>query len=166
MWKNCDKNQECKTCIGSNCNSRRSFTKCIQCSGEKDALCAIDPQQTQIKVCNEYVDECFTFIDTFDVIRGCLGEQVMNFRRKKRSQDKYAICSPSDDQVCNNQVISMETCVECDSDVDERCYSDPLKYKGKICSTLYSKGAEGCYLKVVSLNLLSILEKIWFGVFF
>lgn len=151
MWKKCAQNSECKTCIGSNCNSRRSFTKCVQCNTEKVAHCAIGPQETDIKVCNQYEDQCFTFIDTYNVIRGCLSEQIEDFRRKERShaKDKYAICSPSDGHVCNNQAIAMETCVECDSDVDEKCYSNPLKYKGKICSTLYSTGAEGCYLKVV-----------------
>lgn len=63
--------------------------------------------------------------------------------------DKCAICTP-DGTGCNDQVIVMETCVDCHSIKDQKCVGNPKGFKGKICSLIDSKDKQGCYLKVVS----------------
>lgn len=146
----CEENEVCKTCVGKNCNSIRSFSKCVHCNREEDPQCAINPQQAIEKVCNAYGDMCFTSITQYNVLRGCIGEQNEDFQVEcSIHTEKCAICTP-DGKGCNNRAIAMETCVDCDSNEDQKCVHNPKERKGKICSLIDSKESHGCYLKVVS----------------
>lgn len=148
----CKKNgDECKVCAEINCNSKPSFVKCLSCHRSKDPQCAINPQDANRKICKSYNDQCFTYIQRFDITRGCVNEKGDSFIEQcNKDPNKCAIClSETEVNGCNNQVIKMETCLECDSDIDPRCRDDPEVFQDKICSHLIPANQAGCYLKVV-----------------
>lgn len=146
------KSDECRTCIGSNCNKKQTFARCLHCDSALDPQCAINPQPSSLsKVCSAYEDECYTYISKFNVSRGCVAEQKPDFRTEEcRNPQKCTICPATDRLDCNNRAIVMETCVDCDTKNGENCYDDLNTFKGKVCSDIDSKEKEGCYLSIVS----------------
>lgn len=151
MRKLCEQNgSQCKTCIGSNCNSKLQFNRCLVCSTNIDHQCAIDPNSARSDICKNYNDECFTYIEKFGISRGCVSEPNYPYWECENDPDKCAMCITTDEKECNDQKIIMETCVECDSNKSESCQNDPLDYKDKVCSGLTTTKQEGCYLRVVS----------------
>lgn len=153
----CKKNStsdECRTCIGSDCNNRTTFARCLHCDSALDPECAINPAaSTFSKVCDAYDDDkCYTNISKFNVTRGCLMEQKTNFVKEVCTNPrKCAICQ-TDGLGCNIQTFAMETCVDCDTNNGDNCYDDLDKFKGKVCSDFNSKEQKGCYLSIVSKN--------------
>lgn len=151
LWEVCQKNVECKTCVGANCNSKRSFSKCKHCNTENDPQCAINPDSVKTKDCNAYVDDCYTFIGEYNIMRGCLNEQnddILQQMCSKKNSNKCAVCSPDGDS-CNIHPFIKETCVDCDSKVNKTCIDDPKQHMGKICNLIDSTDKRGCYLRVV-----------------
>lgn len=146
------KSDECRTCIGSNCNKKRTFARCLHCDSALDPQCAINPQASSFsKVCDAYEDECYTYISKYNVTRGCVSEQKIDFRHKEcKNPKKCAICLETNEFGCNNRSISMETCVDCDTRNGENCYDDLNMFRGKVCSNIDSIEKQGCYLSVVS----------------
>lgn len=152
MIELCVKNgDECKVCSESNCNARTTFVRCLNCAISDDRQCAINPQKAESKICAMYDDQCFTHIERFNVLRGCALDKEPPFIDQCRSNaEKCEICDTlSDGNDCNNRAIAMETCVECDSVMDQNCHENPHEYKDKICSNLDTDDRLGCYLKVV-----------------
>lgn len=150
MIKLCGKNgNECKVCTGSNCNSRASFIKCLKCHiTPDDRQCAINPQLAESVMCKNYDDQCFTFIERFNVSRGCGGHPFIT--ACQADPNKCEVCDTFDENGCNNRIITMETCVECDSLIDKQCHEEPHLFKDKVCSGLKTIDRLGCYLSVVS----------------
>lgn len=154
MMKLCEKNSpECKTCIGKNCNREKSFTTCLHCATSDDPQCAINPIKVHRKICSAYKDECFTYIGTVGVSRGCLSERSRNFYEDcQNNPEKCSTCFPVDG-ACNNESIAMETCFACDSISDPNCRTNPTAMKEKICSGLEEKPRGGCYLRVETIKV-------------
>lgn len=148
-----ENNDECKICAGSNCNTRKFFERCLRCRSENDPQCVINPQLFESKVCKNYNDQCFTHIGKFGITRDCLSEKSEEFEMEcKSTEAKCVLCTTSDGKACNNNLFTMETCVECDSakEKDQKCHNEPELYRNKICSNIDSTDQEGCYLEVVS----------------
>lgn len=148
------KSDECRTCVGSFCNTKQTFARCLHCNYLLDPECAIYPEASMFsKVCDVYEeDKCYTYISKFNVTRGCLREQKTDFEKEvcAKNPQKCSICSETNGLGCNNQTITMETCVDCDTNNGDNCYDDLDKFKGKICSDLDTEENEGCYLNIVS----------------
>lgn len=146
------KSDECRTCIGSNCNKNPTFARCLHCDSALDPQCAINPHASSFStVCTAYVDECYTFISKFNVSRGCVSEQKAHFKNEEcKNLQKCTICSATGEFNCNNRTIVMETCIDCDTKKGENCLGDLNMFKGKVCSEIDSTDKEGCYLSRVS----------------
>ena len=147
---------ECKTCIGSNCNSQSSFRRCTYCNTREDGDCMNIPIKSFEKVCKQYDDECFTRISKFEVSRGCLNEQSAEFIDDCRGNpDKCGICKVDNEIICNNKPIKMHMCNECfTGNGDDDCLTEPDKYRDKICSGMNTIEDEGCYFhKVRSIKI-------------
>lgn len=155
LCKRNSKSDECRTCFGSNCNTKQIFARCLHCDSALDPECAINPDASIFsKVCDAYEDDkCYTHISKFNVTRGCLLEQNTNFEKDVCTNPrKCSICSETHELGCNNQTFVMETCVDCDTKNGDNCYDDLDIFKGKVCSDLDSTEKQGCYLSVVSEN--------------
>lgn len=154
LCKKDSKSDECRTCVGSDCNKRQTFARCLHCDSALDPECAINPDRSTFsKVCDAYEDDkCYTNISKFNVTRGCLLQQTTDFEKDVCTNSrKCATCSAETHALgCNNQTFVMETCVDCDTQNGDNCYDDLDKFKGKVCSDLDSKKREGCYLSIVS----------------
>lgn len=147
----------------SNCNSRTSFAKCLECQTSDDLECAINPQKVESKVCKNYNDQCFTYIGKTEIFRGCLMERNLNFLSNtslidhcRSNTHKCERCDTFDEHGCNNRTIPVETCVECDSEKDPRCREYPQDFKNKVCNSFKIHSSDsvshitGCYLSIVS----------------
>lgn len=155
--KLCKENgDECKVCTGPKCNSRSSFVKCLNCNSTDDRQCATNPESINSKFCENYDDQCFTYISRSHISRGCLIEKGHHYSPNGQFSThcskyplKCGMCNTSDGNGCNNRTIIMEACVDCNSLVDSRCHEEPHLFKDKICSTLRMDDRPGCYLSVV-----------------
>lgn len=150
---NCDNSKTCTLCHSNNCNghslnSNFSSRKCMNCDSKNDSKCIKELDPNYSKVCKNDDDQCFTHIGTFIITRGCLSDQSSDFM--EICQNDAEKCSICDENNCNNDNIVLETCINCDSTNDEKCQQKLDPYKGKICSTLNSNDALGCFLLMVS----------------
>lgn len=142
---------ECKSCIGTNCNSRINFGKCLYCDSAANPNCAINTTSIDNKICKNYNDECFVFIDKTSIKRGCLQELDSEFQDQCISNEtKCETCTSDDNSVCNTRLFVLERCVECDTETDEKCRDEPELYVNKICNTIEVTPRKGCYLKIVN----------------
>lgn len=145
---------ECKTCLGNNCNREKSFTTCLHCATSDDPHCAKNPYKIFKKICSAYKDECFTFIGSLGVSRGCMSERSETFKKDcRKNRDKCSICSNEDSEGCNDNSIVMETCLACDSITDPNCKTNPTVFGDKICSGIEETPREGCYLRVENVKV-------------
>lgn len=95
------------------------------------------------------------------VTRGCLADLEEEDREKcKRDKIKCEVTEASNIVGANDIVVKNFTCVECDSDTDDRCRTHPEHedFKGKICDRIDSTEISGCYLSIVSGIFCSILN--------
>lgn len=139
---------ENKKCLGENCNSKKSFGKCIFCDSYDDPNCATAPNSSNSKTCERYDDDCFSFIHKYGVIRGCLGDNTQDIISKCRSNlDKCEICESNGDFECNNSTVTPETCFECDSE-NGNCSNPADDFIETWCNVLNAT-SEGCYVQVV-----------------
>lgn len=153
LCKKGNNSDECRTCAGSDCNKKLAFARCLHCDSALNPECAINPDAKLFnKVCDFYEDDkCYTNISKYNVTRGCLMEQKKSFVDDVCTNSrKCAICPATHELGCNNQTFVMETCVDCDTKNGDNCYDDLDKFKGKVCSDLYSTEKEGCFLRIVS----------------
>lgn len=111
----------CKTCIGNDCNAKRTFQKCHVCNSSDSVNCIRAPWTFKTQTCRNYLDECFVHVSNDVVIRGCLAEQS-NDTSIKQDCENNDICEKcSKEENCNNQVVDGEFCLSCDSHTDPNC---------------------------------------------
>lgn len=62
------------------------------------------------------------------------------------------ICSSNEDdaQCIMINVNKRNSCIKCDSDIDEKCRTKPKELIGTICPQFRSPHRNGCYLSIVS----------------
>lgn len=149
--KECDENVEnCKKCIGSNCNARKDFERCLTCDSSVNEHCALNPINVETNVCEHYDDQCFSYIGKSKVTRGCLNENNNDFIMMCRANpSKCGNCSSTNNIGCNNQIINLETCVDCDSIRDENCKLEPGKVGDSLCSVMNQEQRGGCYTSIM-----------------
>lgn len=142
---------EWKYCfLSDNCNSKDAFVRCISCDSSIDGSnCISDPSQSKVKVCDEYVDVCYSFIDGNLISRGCISELPVEILEKCHlSPGKCETCTNDADVICNNETFSAATCIACDSDSDHRCRNQPELLEQKLCSLIDSPTDDlGCFLE-------------------
>lgn len=150
---------ECKTCLGSNCNTEKSFKKCLYCTTADGWECAAKPQGIKSKTCKTYNSDCFTYIGIQGVSRGCIDDESTTFANIcKENPNKCSICNTDDGNGCNDEKILLDHCVECDSRTGDKCRENPDLYGNKICTdmkTVSQKVYEFCYMRVVSISTFS-----------
>lgn len=143
----CRKNgDECKICIGNNCNWRKTFSQCINCNSFYHPDCVAPSEHTEIQICKGYGDNCFTFLTGELVSRGCVSDTNKIFINDCESDpDKCEICKAElGDDVCNSFSLT-DTCIVCDSTREANCRRYPAMYRETICS-LRTTDSLGCYL--------------------
>lgn len=135
----------CKICFGNNCNSKNAFTRCLKCNSFSKPNCVSNHGFIPIQTCRDYDDECFVFTNGKTIERGCLKEKGSDFENGCKSNDaKCQICSNDDGRACNQQNLSIDTCIACNSNEDPRCHDDPSSINEIICSV--NAKTAGCYL--------------------
>lgn len=152
---NCESDSnECKICHGLYCNNRNSFEQCIHCTFE-DPNCALKPNESMSKTCKEYGvgDVCFSHIGEAGILRGCLYDQGNEFMKQcSHYPSNCKVCSTNDKKSCNNEIIEMETCIECDSTIDAKCHNESETLKSKIYNTFQATDNVDCYLSITNGN--------------
>lgn len=161
------RSNEFKMCKGWNCNRRSSMEKCFVCDSTEDPLCATEPSSTHSKICDNYLNECFTHIQTDKVVRGCLYDHDIYFRMEcQGSKRKCGTCTTMDKIACNSAPIPLNKCIDCNSTVDGRCRNKSNTIPGKICDNIGSTIHKGCYLSIVSIKHIPFFNLIIFFIHF
>lgn len=72
----CDEQTDnCKTCIGKNCNQKISFQNCIECNSRDDPQCAINATSSNSIICPDYMDNCIVGTNEDGIThRSCAGK--------------------------------------------------------------------------------------------
>lgn len=163
---NCDSSKKCILCDSSNCNGQslnsnasnsfKTNTECMHCDSKTDSKCIKDLHASLSKVCKNDDDQCFTHIGRFSIMRGCLSDQNADFVENCQNDDEK--CSLCNEKNCNNENILLETCIGCNSTIDEKCAQHLASYKGKICNTIDSNDTLGCFLS----STVSARETLFF----
>lgn len=134
------------------CNSRANLEKCYVCDSTDDPDCISNPNERHHQVCSNYENQCFTFIGARNVVRGCMNDVTEEIRTQcLKDPRKCATCTTMDEIGCNNEIIQIEKCIECDSDTDVRCEHSPETVADKICNRFGNSFRKECYLSIVSL---------------
>lgn len=55
----------CKTCLGKNCNLKKEYQRCIRCNSRDDIECIGNVTLNNSVICKNYLDACATGIDKF-----------------------------------------------------------------------------------------------------
>lgn len=112
--------ETCKTCFGENCNLKKSFQECHVCDSNGDGRDCIDRANTMKKeMCPNYLDQCYTHLEKGVVKRGCIGDTVIPVSENCANDDRCQRCDEGSG--CNNRVFSFETCIVCDSKLNDSC---------------------------------------------
>lgn len=150
--KNCENDSnECKICHGLYCNKRNSFSICIHCTELEDPNCALKLNESLSKTCKQYGDECFSHFGENGISRGCLQEQENEFVLQCQSDPlNCKICLTNDGKSCNDDILQMETCIECDSDTDVKCRNESETLMNKTYSTFQKAERVDCYLSITN----------------
>lgn len=151
--QNCQ-NSTCKTCIGNNCNLKRSFQKCINCNSEVDMNCKEKAynQQTLANemLCPNYLGECYTLVQDGHVIRNCTGDEVIpNADTCTENPENCKLCS--DRGTCNGEPVKTLTCASCDSSIDASCATNITFSSFETCQL--SIQPQTCYHSIDSMGV-------------
>lgn len=131
----------CKICVENECNFKENFPQCIQ----KSVTIENKMKGSDWKICDDYNDKCFIYVDKESVTRGCIFEHMnSNIATdddliKHFNSSTYRICSTP---LCNDDEIEIEFCIACDSQ-DTNCKNDVTSKMHKICRL--AQGLKGCY---------------------
>lgn len=104
----------CKTCLGENCNLQKEYQQCIQCNSRENIECAQNGTVQTSQVCEDYLSTCVTGIDA----------QGYTHRRCSRFDDEahFKQMSPCNTSNCNTDIFPPNRlqCYRCDGD-EENC---------------------------------------------
>lgn len=152
---------QCKKCLGRECNARRTFQRCITTSvnperengssntnsnesGESDTT-----DGNKSKLCKRYTDECFIHVSSDGVVqRGCVSDIIetpidgIDASDCDDNDDICEKCSLEDD--CNRKEITHEQCVVCSSENKKNCANLPV---GMLKECPLAVREMGCYLQ-------------------
>lgn len=132
----------CKTCVGNDCNMEMKFQSCYICDSSVDGeKCRRIAQDTKMKLCRNYLSECFISVENNTILRGCLGEEMPAESCISR---KCKTCSRVSD--CNRENIQAEMCIACDSETDSTCQKNATPFANQTCAL--SVNPEGCYHQI------------------
>lgn len=133
-----------KICFGDKCNSREKILSCVTCDSNDVPECISPGVNATSKICDDYLDACFTYTQNNIIRRGCLKETNSEVIEKiQNNLTKYQKCFT---ELCNNETLT-DTCIKCDSESNPNCFDDPSLIEEFICSTRKS-GTKGCYLRI------------------
>lgn len=69
---------ECKTCVGNNCNLKARFQSCFACNSDTDLNCVSLKDPLPNRICRSYADECKTVtLLGGRTERGCANELIV-----------------------------------------------------------------------------------------
>lgn len=128
----------CKYCMGKNCNAKSDFQRCL--TGD----CIDSKQCGSSEICESYFDECFTYVESNVVERGCLGSANGSESLWCDKVDDCKKCSGQSD--CNDQAIFSEYCIVCDSRNQSNCADAPSTSDSEKCSLAVTP--LGCFLEI------------------
>lgn len=122
------------------------------CDSRTDSNCFSNPVSAKYKTCEQYDNQCFTLISSSNVIRGCLKDVKTDIKEECEKDRRYCdIRSASHGYPCNRAPIeALDSCIECDSNEDERCRTNPEALGGHICPRFELPHHQGCYISIVS----------------
>lgn len=113
---------DCKTCIGNDCNAKIAFQQCHVCNSTDSVNCIRAPSIFPVTICSNYLDDCFTHVRNDTVARGCVlqsdSEVIAQDCQNKVNTD---YCDRCRDGKCNDHTVEGEFCVTCDSNIDPNC---------------------------------------------
>lgn len=112
-WQEMDRchesNENCQTCMGTDCNKRNFQMSCYSCSRHED--CTIFQEDMKTVTCHDYSSTCLTGIDSDGyTYRGCSTNKENDGERFRLG---YELC---DDEKCNNNTFPAKRlhCYTCD----------------------------------------------------
>lgn len=134
---------QCKTCIGNDCNEKPSFQRCRSCSSATSVNCIRSPNSFAAVTCRNYLDTCYTHVENDIVTRGCLsvtGDSVP----AQCSANEGDLCETCDGENCNNRIVDGEFCLTCDTATDPLCRTSANFTMRTQCQLAVRP--RGCYL--------------------
>lgn len=132
----------CIMCMGDSCNIRDTFPQCINCNSKTSDKCASKPNHAHYKVCNDYMDECYTHVKDGLLSRSCTGDSIIPKPEDCLSNSNH--CELCSGDTCNEVIFESESCYECDSSINPSCNSSDLFTYTVSCPITTAEG-EGCY---------------------
>lgn len=135
---------ECKTCIGNDCNAKATFQRCRQCESAQNVNCIRSPNSFASVECRNYDDVCFVHVQNNTVTRGCLREtNVTEISTTCVGGSSESCETCSNENSCNNRIVDGEFCLTCDSESDPNCVSNANFTMRTQCPL--SPSPRGCY---------------------
>lgn len=138
----------CKTCPGNDCNTKPSFTACLQCDSRLDRNCLIEPELVANQTCRNYLDKCYTHFENNIVLRGCLSEAPTEIRTKCNANNlSCTVCNGDGaNEICNGIGVGDERCYVCDS-IDPNCAKNVNVTMSTLCGSV-KDASWGCFLDI------------------
>lgn len=134
----------CRSCMGNDCNKKKSFQMCTECDSRVDgASCISTPSKATGRTCPTYFGHCYTLIRNEDVIRNCTGDDNYPNPIDFTVENDFKLCS--DRQNCNDAPIGNLTCISCDSTVDPDCAMDTYGATHRTETCTLSNRPPTCY---------------------
>lgn len=89
----------CKSCHSNGCNNQRDFAECLVAENIVPAK-----GKNRSKICSNYNDTCFVYVDDERIVRGCSDEfqQQSSISKEISCKNMYRTCSTP---LCNNDEI-------------------------------------------------------------
>lgn len=137
---------ECKICMGNECNNKKEFLRCFDQEPNADAT-----SLPSTKLCRRYNDKCFVHASNEEVQRGCLSHFIESPVSVEITADclnmDSDVCETCSESLCNDRVIENEHCIVCASTVDDfTCIDNPTDAMLTKCPMAVKK--LGCYFKL------------------
>lgn len=137
---------QCKTCVGDDCNARPAFQTCRVCNSTQSASCIRSPGAFAVQTCRQYDDVCYAHAVDDVVTRGCLAAAPAAVR--ETCETNAALCETCPGPGCNSKLVDGEFCMRCDSRVDANCHAN-LDHTLRVQCPL-AVTQRGCYRQEVA----------------
>lgn len=123
--------EQCKSCVGKNCNGKPSFQQCIVCNSRDDPDCVSNAENSKSEICKEYLTSCRVGIDDHGIThRRCTGDYLADKRLFTKGMDNCW------DMNCNKDLYPSNRlkCYQCEDD-DDNC-GNPTAEHLKPCAVV------------------------------